>query len=373
MTLRITPFDTVFFRDGKPFALGEESWADGIFPPPPSVLSGAVRSAAIAAQLGAAPLQSLIQATETIEIQGSWLLFGEKEQLFPAPLDLYMPDDENSAQPMSLQTVDFASNFPSALTQIFCSTSEGKTEEAAGKWLSKADLSKYIAGETAEFKWKKLDDIKTEELKTGIGRNDEKHIAEDGQLYRYAMQRAEILEMDDAGEKGQLKKLAILVRCENLPTGFPAFGALQLGGERKAAAYAEVKASLPPPPVIAGNVFKIVLLTPGIFAGTGGQGWWPEHFFQAHGLRLLAAATGKPLSIGGFDVKEKQPKPMRKAVPAGSVYVVEAPASLDLTAFLTNTLHGKSLCEDATDRRQGFGIALAANLSPNQHTQLPKP
>ena len=33
MLAKITPLDTVFFRDGKPFSWGEETWAEGIFPP----------------------------------------------------------------------------------------------------------------------------------------------------------------------------------------------------------------------------------------------------------------------------------------------------------------------------------------------------
>jgi CRISPR-associated protein Cmr3 len=45
MIIELNPLDTLFFRDGKPFAMGEETWADGIFPPPPSVIYGALRTA----------------------------------------------------------------------------------------------------------------------------------------------------------------------------------------------------------------------------------------------------------------------------------------------------------------------------------------
>ena len=43
-TIVLDAFDTLFFRDGKPFFMGDDTWADGIFPPPPSVISGALRT-----------------------------------------------------------------------------------------------------------------------------------------------------------------------------------------------------------------------------------------------------------------------------------------------------------------------------------------
>lgn len=44
-TIEIQALDTLFFRDGKPFDMGDDNWAEGIFPPPPSVIYGALRSA----------------------------------------------------------------------------------------------------------------------------------------------------------------------------------------------------------------------------------------------------------------------------------------------------------------------------------------
>ncbi len=43
----LTPTDTFFFRDGKPFSRGESSTAAGIFPPFPSTVYGALRTAYI--------------------------------------------------------------------------------------------------------------------------------------------------------------------------------------------------------------------------------------------------------------------------------------------------------------------------------------
>lgn len=45
MIISLEAIDTLFFRDGKPFTMGEDNFASGIFPPAPSVLYGALRSA----------------------------------------------------------------------------------------------------------------------------------------------------------------------------------------------------------------------------------------------------------------------------------------------------------------------------------------
>ncbi len=362
MTLRITPFDTVFFRDGKPFMREEESWADGLFPPPPSVLLGALRSAAIAQQLQQEPLNTLIALSESISVAGTWLHANDK-QLFPAPLDLFKADKDALPQSMPLQKIEFESNIPSNLSHVFLPEVNGKQEEASGKWIEKSTLTRYFQGNEPLEHWYDLNALKTEELKTGIGRNDEKHTAQDGQLYRYQMQRTEILNP----HSGLLDALDIIVQFENLPKDFADNGMLQLGGERKAAAYTTEKEWKLPPSSINSRIFKLVLLTPGIFSGTEGQAWWPEKILAQHGLKLLAAATGKPWSTGGFDMVLKKPKPMRKVVPAGSVYVVEADPQTDLSK-LVQALHGTSLCDQALDAKQGFGIALVAALSGKQKT-----
>ncbi|HEC25711.1 MAG TPA: hypothetical protein ENI54_06865, partial [bacterium] len=45
MIVEIDALDTLFFRDGKPFTMAENRWADTVFPPFPSVIYGALRSA----------------------------------------------------------------------------------------------------------------------------------------------------------------------------------------------------------------------------------------------------------------------------------------------------------------------------------------
>ena len=65
-SLLLNPTDTIFFRDGRPFNMGEDTYAQGIFPPPPSVLYGALRTAYMAANLSGEKLSVLITRTEQL-------------------------------------------------------------------------------------------------------------------------------------------------------------------------------------------------------------------------------------------------------------------------------------------------------------------
>lgn len=49
--IEIQALGTLFFRDGKPFTMGAETYAEGIFPPLPSTIYGALRTGHILAKI----------------------------------------------------------------------------------------------------------------------------------------------------------------------------------------------------------------------------------------------------------------------------------------------------------------------------------
>ena len=81
--------------------------------------------------------------------------------------------------------------------------------------------------------------------------------------------------------------------------------------------------------------FKVLLLTPAYFGG----GWQPEDgddgwcLLLDRKVRLVAAAIGRPLPIGGWDLAARGGrgwhKPLRSYVPAGSVYFFEADSPVE--------------------------------------------
>ncbi len=69
---------------------------------------------------------------------------------------------------------------------------------------------------------------------------------------------------------------------------------------------------------------KLILTSVGIFPENG---WKPKEIDN-----LNAASIGKPVLIGGFDIKRRIPKKMYKSVPAGSVYVFDNNKTQDFDA-----------------------------------------
>ncbi|MCP4112966.1 MAG: hypothetical protein GY749_46805, partial [Desulfobacteraceae bacterium] len=104
MKIKIDPADTLFFRDGKPFTGGEETWADAIFPPYPPVIYGALRS-----KFFSVHITDLIKAdepndpTSILKIKCIVLQSG-KRLLFPMPLDCVKKKGDKSTSAFVLKT-----------------------------------------------------------------------------------------------------------------------------------------------------------------------------------------------------------------------------------------------------------------------------
>jgi CRISPR-associated protein Cmr3 len=111
---------------------------------------------------------------------------------------------------------------------------------------------------------------------------------------------------------------------------------LQIGGEAKAALYHEVNII---PSLTAGGSargrFKLYFATPTYFT----SGWQPNdwgQFITGGSVRLVAAAVPRPQPIGGFDIARRQHKPMRRFVPAGSVFFFESDKQVTIPEVITD-------------------------------------
>lgn len=128
---------------------------------------------------------------------------------------------------------------------------------------------------------------------------------------------------------------------------------------------------------------RVVLLQPAIFEA----GWLPNGI-QRNGLlnvdqrnhegkptgepfkfRLRGAAVGKPLAISGWDLANQAPKPLRRAVPAGSVYYFQHIGESDEREDAINAFFrryhgiGGSFCHDR-DWRAGYGVSVVGACEP---------
>ena len=325
-TIKISPFDTLFFRDGKPFTMSENSWADGIFPPPPSVIYGALR----AAYFSQHPEELKNVNTDedpTRSLKIIKILYKNKDGLiFPAPLDILNVKKKNIDGPDEIVVFNkFSSGLKDAVTSSpfmpLISDPEKNVENSSGGFVSEFFLMDYFEN--------KIDlncnpiieqsSFCSEEPKIGIKRSLQTRTVENGMLYRIGMKR--------------VRDFSIIVSFSGIKPPLSDEGVLKLGGEGKTAYY-DNKFSYKEILDIKEEIsdFFIYFSTPAVFK----KGWIPDGIkedftteIDGKKVTLVNAVIGKPELLGGFNMKsgtkngkkiEKGPKPMKKAVPAGSIY-----------------------------------------------------
>lgn len=349
MIIKLDPLDTLFFRDGKPFTMGEDTWADGIFPPSPSVIYGALRSAYFSnhiKELKKATKED--DPTKDLRIVGVYL--SDKDNTYlPLPNDCVKKKDDKESRVSVLSMNELTGKKSSCPTQY---TLKGEKVENVERGLININLLKeYLECTKNSFSpILKMADRVLSEPKIGIGIDNKTGTSEEGKLYRVGMNR--------------LDNLSLLIDFEGLD--LPESGMMKLGGESKAVSYKELKPEEFKPVKFSvdnsrldGKRFKLYLSTPAIFK----KGWLPEWMdektltgtYKGLELKLLTASIGKPILIGGFDMKARKPKPMHKAVPAGSVYYFEGDFKKAFEIF------NRTAISDFNSE-QGFGIAYVGGV-----------
>ncbi len=411
MWLWIKPLDVLLFRDSRPFTGGESHRARSLFPPSPLTFQGAIRAVLLGEALRKAgsdfpsyrhhlkqrALQGSVEGEKKfdgiVDTYGDEAGFGRlqlhgpflarrdgdrPEPFFPVPYDLFLLSEregmgeakgEKSVKALSLTPLRFEwrtppicdENWPDSFLFLW---SREAVEEAAGYWLSTEGLKRYLRDEETDRLEPSRSFYKSEP-RFGIRLQRERRTVEIGMLYMADFIRLRnkvgfLLEID-AEEEGALEPLK-------------GAGLLALGGERRAARYEEI--SDDPLGELkemelegnTGKVFKLYLASPAIFT----RGWVPDFLDLGRDLkgtvegvevRLIAAAVGKPLHIGGWDLALGKPKDLRRAVPPGSVYyfkILKGDFEKIFRKFhLTCELQGLAGEEGLKElRKVGFGLAL---------------
>ncbi len=363
--LRFTAIDTWFFRESRPFdAIGGSELAS-VFPPPPRTLMGAVRTA-IGESFGAdwrafgrAPnhyalangskLRDLIGYGDDcgpLSLNGPWPSWQGK-RLYPVPAAVLGRGEGDQRQCVRLRIGAAARTRLKRvrLPQLPPGNAGAKTLDNA--WLSANGLQNFLNGTTPSAadvsETKKL---LNEEPRLGIARDNARRTAADGLLYQTRHLRPE-------------SDLAIEVDVK-LPLGIaPPHGLIRFGGEGRLAHIEQGEsASIPaaPTPTTETRGLILILLTPAAFPD-GAEGWLPPGFRadEEDGVRvwkgslhdipltLHAAAIGKPVREGGWDVAARLPRPVRSLIPAGSCFYVTTPVML---ADAIDVLHDTHIGED---------------------------
>ncbi len=356
MQIELRPFDTLFVRDGKPFSMGEDVWANGVFPPPPSVVYGALRTACFSNRL-----KDLEEAGGDNDITSSLhinrlLLIKENTVYFPSPFDLiHSKKDETDIEILKLKEPSFASSYPCQFL-LQSTEAEQPVQSTGGKaYLDVIDFNKYLQGNIGIVP---IEDkcFFEREPKIGIQKDRNTGGAAEGKLYRVEMFRPK----DGTG--------LFVDWSADEDLDIPASGLLKVGGEGKAVSYTRSQSVFQVKmPEIEGHRFKLVFATPAVFK----NGWLPEGInpeilegtWEGYPVKVLAAAFDRPIHLGGFSMRTKHqkggPKPMRKAIPAGTVYYLEVKGGLAKEAAAA--FHGKCVSDFGLNQ-EGFGLAYVGNV-----------
>ena len=365
MQIEIKPLDTVFFRDGKPFSMGEETWANGIFPPNPSVFAGVLRT--IYMVENNIPSDEVLDKTIDLDIKGA--LVKKRRMLFPFPADMVLEkerqEDKDRPKMLQLKPRPSLSNYQIDLPYVLTLDTCHKVKEGNG-FLTPERMREYLNAQEV-FDFLPMEEVALTESKIGIARDRRTHIVNESMLYRVNM-----LRLEDSLRVGDFhrpeKDLTFIVHYENLPS-IPKRGLCSIGAEGKKASY-EVSdedsiMTLIPLPELKNKYLKIYFITPAIFT-SGWKPMWMEtgEYMTKSGkkisVRLIACALGKKVSVGGFDMKGRVPKPMYQAVPSGSAYYLETD-SIEDAKTLAQELHLSRISDVMPE--YGYGWAVVGVVS----------
>ncbi len=342
--LEFVPNDVLFFRGPEPYNAGETGFVRSEFPPSPHVMQGALRTGLLYAngadagryRSGTVPehLRAAVGSPGEydlgIELEGPYLSI-HRELYVPLPLSLAVT--ENGIEPRTPS--DGAVLTDLGRLRLPGGPGEKQTD---GHWISWRTLRRHLAGDPIS----RGDLIQPRaspngekpplagEPKVGLGLDRSKRTAREGLLYSIEPLRFE-------------RDASLVLRVSGLPEGVSLPTEVALGGEGR---FARVS-TLPAPNVqpdrdrVAQTVekthrFRLVLLQPALFA----RGWIPDGLKLVRGrehdcwegelngvrCRLVSACLEKPRRIGGWDMANNRPKPLRSYVPAGSVYFFETDA-----------------------------------------------
>lgn len=372
-TIHIKALDTLFFRDGKPFFMGAETWADTLFPPLPSVLYGALRSTYLF-QHENMTLEAMEIATKAFRITNIYLVLENEnttdemnpDVAFPFPCDLIKFKNEDA--PEYLQFVSTNTAITSASTKMLLqSPSKEKADDGNGKFvLNRTAFQSYLRNKPIAS-CENLSAYMISESKIGIARDKFSRTTSgeaQGNLYRVGMHRLEQWDNEN--------QLRIAVEFENLDIDNQGF--MRLGGEGKTASY-YMAANYDYGKNIAENVnsdtIKVYLATPALFNYDKSlknyiPDWIQKGSFKNRSFILQTCAIGKSINVGGFDMAANngkgQPKIMYKAVPAGSVYYLKT-NSVEMAKQLALLIQNQGSVYEQENEfgKQGFGKIYVAS------------
>ncbi|MCX7096282.1 MAG: type III-B CRISPR module-associated protein Cmr3 [Methylococcales bacterium] len=386
LTWRFTAFDSLFFRESRPFDTIGGSELSSVFPPSPVTMAGAIRSVIGDSQKDGViwsnypknypELQTQIGDSDSLgnmRLKGVFLSrknpkTHDWERLYPVPAHLVAIKEK--AEIKDLHFLQVGKPVQCDLGVGVCLAVAPKDIKGIkpldGYWLTLAGLSQVLNGQlpdTSELI--ASSELFKHEARLGIGRNNQHRTAEKGMLYQTQHIRPK-------------NSVAIEVDVEGLnATEYPRSGITRLGGEGRGAAFDVIE--------ISNNLIKIddsktdilgikLVLLSAVYMPQL-EGYTPLPDFKktepeskttvwqgqinSVALTLHCAVIGKVLREGGWDLRKFQAKPVRSLIPAGSVFycTVEGDIKVALKKLQPNQIDSDN--KNSLDNQLGRGLFTA--------------
>jgi CRISPR-associated protein Cmr3 len=381
-TLFFEPLDVLHFRDHRPFDAGWHTHARSVFPLP-SVFLGCLRTALLT-RMGAGfederfglpdgwahDLLGSKSAPGSLSLRGPFPARlrpktpdepADVEGFLPLPLDLRSP--EKNGPDLEIQHALRASvrRYHGAQAQQVRGpvpwgseprinnepreNCKPRKERPAAELLSLAGAGEYLNGRVPACEHRcARDDLYKREARVGIVRSDEHLTADDHLLY--------------ATEPFRFAEGAGLAVEVKLPTDSESHAALKglhhaivpLGGKGHRARLHYLEKGLLPAALDERPSYKLWLVTPLVLSPELGA--WPAE--------ITCAAGERTVPVGGFDLAKRAPKPLRHALPAGTVLRVQGLSPDEALQRLAGADDPSLNSQWLHDQRAGFGVALVA-------------
>lgn len=354
--LKLTPLDSWFFRDGRPFHQGEPSAdIESIFPPSAFTIVGAIR-AYLAQRMGwkyqRMGWRDGKWDEKIIRVLGDgydlWpLMFrgpfigressGVIEPLFPVPLHLLGRYEEGKDRLFKLLSP--GKGIDSDLGKVRFPSAEGieGMKTFIQHYLTAKSFTDVLQGKTEDLKIVASDELWESEYAVGLARDADTRTAREGHLYSSC--------------KIRLKKSAFLMMgIEGVRDDLPDQFALAMGGESKMSVAERVVIQedlFNKPSLECENRhlrFTLTHLTPAWLER------WPGPGEVLPGVpgKVVSACLDRPIRIGGWDSVKREPVALKPFIRPGSIWFCEADANKKEEVL---QLHGSRIGEYT-----GFGF-----------------
>lgn len=385
--LNLTPHDPLIARDGRPFGAGQGNRMRGLPWPLPSVVAGSFRTALVKATNDLDFSGDMPQRLFQVAVAGVFPVH-EQELYLPAPNDAVAePGDGGkrikTVHRVSPQSMEGGCDFPDelALKPVMLSKVQAASDFKPAEipnWWPRRQLAAWLSGESVTFDPTFLDSPR-QEHRDHVCLDADRGAAAEGQIFATAGLNVTHLPRFGVEESRlfheRLAEVTLSARIA-IPDSETALKLDQqfdiwhpLGGERRLVHWhhnGDEELWACPDTVIqalnGSTRIRMALATPAIFK----QGWKPDWLNgQLEGtppgcnvkLKLVGVSNDRWKAVSGWSLAPpKGPKPIRRMVPAGSVYFFEVAKSGNAAPLADLWL--QSVSDDEQERRDGFGMAV---------------